>query len=77
MVKWEYYTVTVQRKKVQGNWLWVVDWSDRGPEKLGDFLDRHGAQGWELVSTMPSWHEHQFGDSLRVDSFLIFMKRPL
>jgi hypothetical protein len=44
MDRWEYKTVVVEAQEAE---------KQRSDEELGDFLNGHGAQGWELVSFGP------------------------
>ncbi len=57
--KWEYTTATVN----------VDNWFVVGPtgEDLNEALKALGSQGWELVSTLPTSHEHRY---------VLIFKRP-
>lgn len=68
---WE-YRVVVYREGFLGSVIFGASKVD--PEKFTAFLNRHGAQGWEVI-TMERDIRRQFL-FFKVDSYAVIMKRP-
>lgn len=68
--KWE-YQVLIYREGFFGSVIFGASKID--PEKFGSFLNRHGENGWEVV-TMERDIRRQFL-FFKVDSYAVIMKR--
>jgi hypothetical protein len=71
-VEWEYRTARVTYDDQDG---WGVSWSDLPRESVTTALNRMGALGWELVSTLA---DGAGGAPLRrrPSGYVLFFKRP-
>jgi hypothetical protein len=58
-------------------WEYLCVQAVRGTDQLSSALNKAGAAGWELVSTVASHLDHEFAGSLDADAFVFCFKRAL
>lgn len=59
--------------------IWDYYWLTGTKDGVIDMLGEMGAQGWELVSVVPTdgyiWHGEEY-DNFQVEVFIAWLKRP-